>query len=45
MAQQTLLRRGLVDWLRGAHAAGLTDDDVDALLAGSRRALRAEGVA
>lgn len=44
-AQQAMLRRGLRDWLHAAFAAGLADEDVQALVAEAVRELRAEGVA
>lgn len=44
-AQQATLRRRLREWLRLADAAGLTDDDVDALVADARRELRGTGAA
>jgi GntR family transcriptional regulator len=39
------LRRRLEDWLREARAAGLDDDEIDALVEVSRQRHRAEGVA
>lgn len=42
---QSPLRRSLDRWLRGAIAAGLVDEDIEALVADAIRQIRAEGVA
>ena len=44
-AQQAALRRGLHQWLRNAMAAGLTDQDIEAVLADAMRQIRGETVA
>jgi GntR family transcriptional regulator len=44
-ARQAMLRRGLYAWLRDATVAGLTDDDIEAMVAEATRQIRAEGAA
>lgn len=44
-AAYTSLRRGLETWLRGAYAAGLNEDAVQALFSTVNRELAQEGVA
>jgi GntR family transcriptional regulator len=44
-AARTALRRRLREWLRSARNAGLSDEDIDALVEDARRELRSEGAA